>query len=206
MTAYWLCVLWSMATQFYWEKMMGNLELYMLAPMSTMSILLGMAIGGIFMTSARAIAILLAGILLFGVKFSMVSPFTLGLVFLLTLTALFGLGMVFSSVFFLWSREGWHLSMLMQEPVYLLSGFYFPIRSLGFWTAVVASIIPLTLGLDGMRQLLFGSKKAIGFLSVRWEIGLLACLTVLFLILAGWSLRVMENLGKREGRISLRWE
>ncbi|MCI0595263.1 MAG: ABC transporter permease, partial [candidate division Zixibacteria bacterium] len=34
MTAYWLNVLWSMASQFYWEKETGNLELYLIAPIS----------------------------------------------------------------------------------------------------------------------------------------------------------------------------
>jgi hypothetical protein len=28
MMAYWLGVLWSMGTQFYWEKQDGNLEFY----------------------------------------------------------------------------------------------------------------------------------------------------------------------------------
>ena len=41
MTAYWLNVLWSMATQFYWEKEKGKLELYMMAPMSKMSAVMG---------------------------------------------------------------------------------------------------------------------------------------------------------------------
>ena len=40
MSAYWMNILWSMAMQFYWEKEMGNLDLYMIAPISRMSILL----------------------------------------------------------------------------------------------------------------------------------------------------------------------
>ena len=60
MTAFWLNVVWMMAAQFYWEKDQGNLELYFTAPMHLMSILAGMAIGGLVMTSSRAMAPLLS--------------------------------------------------------------------------------------------------------------------------------------------------
>ena len=58
MTAFWLNVVWMMAAQFYWEKDQGNLELYFTAPMHLMSILAGMAIGGLVMTSSRALAVI----------------------------------------------------------------------------------------------------------------------------------------------------
>ena len=47
LSAFWLNVVWSMAGQLYWEKSQGNLELYFAAPMSLMSVLLGMAAGGL---------------------------------------------------------------------------------------------------------------------------------------------------------------
>jgi len=86
------------------------------------------------------------------------------------MTALYGMGMMSASLFLLLSREAWHISNLMQEPIYLVSGFYFPIKSFNFWIAAAASIIPLTLGLDAMRQLVFPSGALLGFLSVRVEI------------------------------------
>ena len=54
MTAFWLNVVWMMAAQFSWEKDQGNLELYFTAPMHLMSILVGMAIGGLVMTGSRS--------------------------------------------------------------------------------------------------------------------------------------------------------
>src|SRR2546422_2862998 len=44
MVAFWLNVLWSMASQLYWEKEIGNLQLYMMAPMNRMALLGGMAV------------------------------------------------------------------------------------------------------------------------------------------------------------------
>ena len=205
MTAYWLNVLWSMAAQFYWEKETGNLELYIIAPTSLMAILLGMAIGGMVATTVRALAVIALGLLIFRVQVSIVSvPQLLG-VFLLTLVALYGLGMLFSSLFLRYGRQASHLSNLLQEPIFLVSGFYFPVRALGFAIALGASVIPITLGLDAMRQLLFPTMMAqFRFLDVKIELGILAILSVVFLWVARWALSRMEDLSRRDGRLTIR--
>jgi ABC-2 type transport system permease protein len=205
MTAYWLNVLWSMSAQFYWEKETGNLELYIIAPTSLMAILLGMAIGGIVFSTVRALAVMALGLLIFRVEVSIVSvPQFLG-VFLLTLIALYGLGMLFSSLFLLYGRQASHLSNLLQEPIFLVSGFYFPVRALGFAVALGASVIPITLGLDAMRQLLFPTMMAhFHFLDVGIELGVLAVLSIAFLWLARRALSYMEDLSRRDGRLTVR--
>ena len=110
MAAFWLNVVWMMAAQLYWEKDQGNLELYFAAPMNMMAILLGMAIGGLIMSSTRALAILVVSTLVFGVTFAVQQWGLLLAVFFLTLAALYGLGMVLASLFLLWGREAWHLT------------------------------------------------------------------------------------------------
>ena len=202
MTAFWMNVLWSMSSQLYWEKEMGNLALYVMAPNSMMAILLGMALGGLVATTLRALAITILGSWLFQIPYQVTSFWQLFLVFTLAMIALYGMGMLFASLFLLLSREAWHLSNLAQEPVYLFSGFYFPIKSLNFWVAASASIIPLTLGLDAMRQLVFESGAALGFISVPLEIGILAILSVVFVAAAKYLLAYMERLSIREGRIT----
>ncbi len=202
MTAFWLNVLWSMSSQLYWEKEQGNLALYILAPAPLMAILLGMAVGGAAATTLRAMVITFLGALVFQVQFSVAAWVPLIGVFFLALAALYGLGMMFASLFLLLSREAWHLVALFQEPVYLLSGFYFPVKSFPFWVAAAASIIPLTLALDAMRQLAFPQGTQYGFLPVRWEIAGLAVLSVVFIVAARYLLAYMERLAKQEGRLT----
>ncbi|MFH2102756.1 MAG: ABC transporter permease [Chloroflexota bacterium] len=202
MTAFWLNVLWGMSSQLYWEKENGNLALYILAPNQLMAILLGMALGGMVATALRAVVIILLGTLLFNVQFVVISFFQLLAVFLLAMVALYGMGMMTSSLFLLLSREAWHISSLAQEPIYLASGFYFPIKSFPYWVAAAASIIPLTLGLDAMRQLVFPTGATLGFLSVGIEIGILLVLCVVFLTGARVLLAHMEKLAIREGRLT----
>jgi ABC-2 type transport system permease protein len=202
MSAYWMNVLWSMGNQLFWEKESGNLALYIMAPNSMMAILLGMALGGMFTTTVRAVSILVIGSLLFDVRFAVSNTPMLVAVFALALVALYGMGMMFASMFLLLGREGWHMVNLAQEPVFLLSGTFFPIRSFNFWVAAGASIIPLTLALDAIRQLSFSSGAELGFLDVRTEAIVLAWLSVVFLVVARVLLQQLERLAIAEGRLT----
>jgi ABC-2 type transport system permease protein len=202
MIAFWMNVLWSMSSQLYWEKEQGNLALYIISPTSMMSILLGMALGGLLATTLRALAIILLGSWIFHVQYAVSSFVLLFAVFTLTMVALYGLGMMAASLFLLLSREAWHISNLAQEPIYLFSGFYFPIKNFGFWISATASLIPLTLGLDAMRQLMFASGPSLGFLPVQVEIVVLLILSVVFLIASRFMLAYMEKLAIREGRLT----
>jgi ABC-2 type transport system permease protein len=191
-----------MSNQLYWEKETGNLALYIMAPNSLMAILLGMAIGGMLSTTLRAVVIIALGSWFFDVHYAVSDARLLVAVFGFALTALYGLGMVFASVFLLLGREAWHFVGLAQEPVYLLSGMYFPIRSLNVWVAAGASLIPLTLALDAMRQLVFSAGPASGFLGVSIECIVLAVLSVVFLLLARVMLAYMERIAVAEGKLT----
>lgn len=206
MTAFWLNVLWSMGAQLYWERDSGNLELYVASPAPMMAILAGMALGGILMTLIRATVVLAAGMLLFDVRFAPQSWPAVIAVFLLTLLALYGLGMVFASAFLLWGREAWHIVNLLQEPVYLLSGLNFPVKTLvrRFPLASVAALLPLTAGMDALRQLLFPGAEVL--LAWEWEVVILAVLSVVFLVLAHYCLKYLERRACEEGRLTVKWQ
>jgi ABC-2 type transport system permease protein len=213
MVAFWLNVLWSMASQLYWEKEIGNLQLYMMAPMNRMALLGGMAVGGMVMTSMRAVSTLIAGIFVFGVLFQVADPLMLLAVFFVALTALYGLGMMFASLYLLWGREAWNLSALMEEPIFFSSGFYFPVGGLfkvpgwGPIVGIIGSFVPATFGLDALRQLTLGTTAFGGhfwIFDVRTELYILLFMAVLFLILARYSLAYLETLAKREGKLTSR--
>jgi ABC-2 type transport system permease protein len=203
MTAFWLNVLWSMGAQLYWERSSGNLEIYIMAPGSMMAVLAGMALGGMILTCVRATVIMTVGTLLFHVPFAPTSWSALIFAFLLTLLALYGLGMMFASVFLLWGREAWHIVNLLQEPVYLVTGMNFPLKVFPTVLAFFAAVIPLTAGMDAMRQLLFNAE---GFWPIWVEISLLAGLSVLFIALAKRCLAYLERLSREEGRLTVKWQ
>jgi ABC-2 type transport system permease protein len=207
MTAFWLNVIWMMAQQLWWEKSQGNLELYFAAPMNIMAVLFGMAFGGFVMSSTRAIAVLVIATTLYGVTFAVDQWLLLIGVFALTLAALYGLGMVLASLFLMWGREAWHLTQLLIEPVYFVSGLNFPIARLGVLGSVAISLLPLAVGLDAMRQLAFANTAyPAGTPSPLVEAAILVVMVVVFIGLSRWTLAVLERRARQEGRLSVRWQ
>ncbi|HWP63057.1 MAG TPA: ABC transporter permease, partial [Candidatus Binatia bacterium] len=196
---------WMMAAQLHWEKDQGNLELYFAAPIDLMSVLFGMAVGGLVMSGSRAAVVLAVATTVYGVTFDVGSWLLLGLVFGLTLAALYGLGMVLASLFLMWGREAWHLTQLLTEPIYFVSGLNFPVGRLGLLGALAISTIPLAVGLDAMRQLSFRGAPSFGTPPPEVEAAILVVMAVGFLAAARAALRVLEGLARREGRLTLRW-
>ena len=127
---------------------------------------------------------------MFGVTFAVDQWFLLLAVFVLTLTALYGLGMVLATLFLLWGREAFHLTQLVIEPVYFVSGLNFPVGRLGCIGALAIATIPFAVGLDAMRQLAFvGQPYSTGTPPPEVEALILVAMTVVFTLLARWMLR-----------------
>jgi ABC-2 type transport system permease protein len=131
------------------------------------------------------------------------------LAFLVTMFALYGLGMMLSSVFLMWGREAWQVALAFQEPVFFLSGMNFPLNRL--FTSIpgaltlVSAIVPISFGLDALRQLLFPGQ-IIGVFSPTIEMLILFGMGVVFVAAAYLLLKRMEWLAKVEARLSLRWQ
>jgi ABC-2 type transport system permease protein len=209
MATYWLDVLWMMASQLYWDKQGGFLELFIMSPVSLMAILLGMGVGGLYMSTLRAGTIAIIGTLLFGVNMDLSQWGAALLVFVITMVALYGLGMLLSSIFLMWGREAWQISLALHEPVFFLTGMNFPLSKL-FQTipgifSIFSGLVPMGLGLDALRQLLFPGQIQ-GLLPVQWELLIMVGLSLVFLTAAYIMIKRMEWLARVEARLSLRWQ
>ncbi len=175
--------------------------------MNLMSVLLGMAIGGLIMSSTRALAILVVSTLVFGVTFNVEQWGLLIAVFFLTLSALYGLGMAMASLYLLWGREAFHLTNVMIEPVYFVSGLNFPVGKLGALGALAIATIPFAVGLDAMRQLVFAGQPYItGTPPPEVEALILVAMTIGFTVVARWLIRRIERMARARGTLSLRWQ
>jgi ABC-2 type transport system permease protein len=207
LSAFWLNVVWMMAGQLYWEKSQGNLELYFAAPMDLMAVLLGMAVGGLIMACTRAAAVLVISTLLFNVQFDVQQWGLVVVVFLLTMAAMYGVGMVLASLFLVWGREAFHMTNLLIEPVYFMSGLNFPVGRLGALGALAIVTIPFAVGLDAMRQLVFtGEPYVTGTPSPEVEAVILFVMAVVFTLLARRLIRSIERMARSRGSLSIRWQ
>ncbi len=204
MVAFWGNVLWSMASQFNWDKQEGLFEIYLTSPASITAILVGMSVGGIIGTVPTAFIVTLIGWFLFH-PVVMASWGAVALTFALTLASLYALGMTLSSLYLVYGREAESMNEVLQEPVSMVSGLYFPsvggLSPFPFALQIVASLIPLTLGMDALRQSLFSTP---GFVSIWLDLGALAVMAVVFIGIAILSLKALEMKGRRDGTISVR--
>ncbi len=210
MISFWGNVLWSMASQFQWDKQQGLFEIYVSSPAPITAILVGMSLGGILGTAPSAALVAVAGWVFFAPR---INPFWPGviIVFVLTLASLYALGMTLASLYLVYGREAEAMNEAIHEPVSLLSGVYFP--SLGgfspfpFAVQVVASLIPLTIGMDALRRTLFTSslgQPPPGFDAIYPHILALAAMAGILLALAQKALKSLEERGRRTGTIAVR--
>jgi ABC-2 type transport system permease protein len=203
MLAFWQNVLWNNAAQLFWDRDNGNLELFTIAPASFVAILMGMAVGAIYMTTTRAAAVIVICSVVFGVTYDLGGIAPALAIFAVTLVALYCLGMLLASLFLFYGRDVWHLTNALQEPVYFMSGFYFPVRALGAVVGGGASLVPLTLGLDAIRQLLLPGTPR--FLSVQVELAILVGLVAVYALLARLAIAYIERKARQEGRLIMKW-
>lgn len=204
MVSFWGNVLWSMASQFNWDKQEGLFEIYITSPASITAILIGMSVGGIIGTVPSAFIVTALGWALFHPAIAASWP-AVAITFSLTLVSLYALGMTLSSLYLVYGREAESMNNVLQEPVSMLSGVYFP--SIGsfspfpFALQVVASLIPLTIGMDALRKSLFAAQG----LNVVWpNLAVLTAMGAVLLAVSSVSLKALENKGRRDGTIAVR--
>src|SRR5437667_6097944 len=155
MLSFWGNVLWSMASQFNWDKQAGLFEIYITSPAPISAILVGMSLGGILGTAPSAVTLAIIGFLLFAPPATPLWPLV-ALTFALTLASLYAMGMALSSLYLVYGREADSVNEALHEPVSFLSGVYFP-ASLAFPAVLqaIALVIPLAVGMDALQRTLF---------------------------------------------------
>jgi ABC-2 type transport system permease protein len=113
--------------------------------------------------------------------------------------------MVLSSLYLVYGREAEAFNEALQEPVQLLSGIYFPVYSpvMPLAIQVVASVIPLTIGMDALRRTIF-SNTTTDPNFVMMEILVLFIMAIILLFTSQRSLRALEERGRKSGTIAVR--
>ncbi len=206
MISFWGNVLWSMASQFNWDKQIGLFEIYISSPAPITAILVGMSLGGILGTAPSAAMVALLGWVIFAPP---INPFwpAVVLVFSLTLASLYAMGMALSSLYLAYGREADSVNEALHEPVSLISGVYFPsvgaISPFPFAIQAAASLVPLTIGMDALRQSL-GFPIKVPFIPLYIEALILALMALILLLASSRALRFLENKGRRTGSIAVR--
>jgi len=170
-----------------WDRQFGFLKETLVAPVSRLKIMIGRTLGG------GTVAVI-QGLIIFMISLAIgFRPTDIHLLFLsfvfMALIALFftALGTAIASI--LEDMQGFQLIMnFLLMPLFFLSGALFPLQGLPKAITAVASINPLSYGVDGLRGTLVNGAH-FGLLT---DFSVLSIITVVMLIIGSFLFSKIE--------------
>jgi ABC-2 type transport system permease protein len=169
------------AISIVWDREFGFLKEVLVAPVSRTSVAIGKIAGGSTVAMAQGALILLLSPLV-GVKVSVLEVVSLLLLMLLLAAVMSSLGLLIASR--QKTMEGFQVIMqFVILPMLFLSGAFFPLTK-GSWVTTIARFIPVTYGVDALRQTVLPASVMVNFriAPVGFEIAVLFGFFVLFLV------------------------
>lgn len=156
------------------DRREGFLQAVLVAPVPRIAVILGKMLGGTTIAVAEGLLLIILGLLLRQPISITHLPIAIAMLILIAF-ALTGLGLTIA-----WSMEstaGFHAVMnLLLMPMWLLCGAVFPLATAHAAIRWIIWINPLTYGLTGLRQAMYGHASAGAALAA--EPGLAKCFLV----------------------------
>jgi ABC-2 type transport system permease protein len=137
------------------EKRIGAMERLLMAPIAPRSLVAAKAASGALFGFGTGLLTWIASTVIWGLPFAPAAPLILllgGLAF-----ALLG---VFLSLLVREVFDAMTLSNFFRFPMIFLSGTFVPLGAMAPWLRVLASALPLTYTVDGLRYSLLGASAA----------------------------------------------
>jgi ABC-2 type transport system permease protein len=164
-----------------WDRKFGFLKETLVAPVSRFDIMLGRTLGGATVSLIQGVIVLLLTLLV-GFKLSHAGYFLFALGFMFLIALFFtALGTAIASV--LEDMQGFQLIMnFLVMPIFFLSGALFPLSGLPDILVLVASIDPLSYGVDGLR----GALAGVSHFGILTDFAVLSLITVVLLAVGSY--------------------
>jgi ABC-2 type transport system permease protein len=164
-----------------WDRQFGFLKETLVAPVSRLSIMIGRTLGGATTALIQGV-IVMAVCMMAGFQIQNPALLPVALLFMALIAATFtALGTGIASL--LTDFQGFQLVMnLLVMPAFFLSGALFPLGEAPAPIRIIASIDPLSFGVDGLRTALIG----VAHFGIPTDLGVLAVFTTFFLGVGGY--------------------
>ncbi len=170
-----------------WDKQFGFLKETLVAPVSRLKIMIGRTLGGGTVAIIQGLIIFIISLII-GFKPTNFHLLFFSFVFMALIALFFtALGTAIASI--LEDMQGFQLIMnFLLMPLFFLSGALFPLQGLPKAIKVVASINPLSYGVDGLRGTLVNGAH-FGLLT---DFSVLSAITIIILIIGGFLFSKIE--------------
>ena len=170
-----------------WDRQFGFLKETLVAPVSRWSIMIGRTLGGATVASIQGLIVFVIAFIA-GFRPMNYAYMPLALLFIFLIALLFtSLGTAIASR--MEDMQAFPLIMnFLMMPMFFLSGAIFPLRGLPKTITVIASIDPLTYGVDGLRYALSGNA----YFSIVKDFSVLFTMTMAFILLGTYLFSKVE--------------
>ena len=164
-----------------WDRQFGFLKETLVAPVPRIQIMIGRTLGGATVAIVQGLIVIIIAVVA-GFRVTHYGGLAWALVFMTLIALTFtAFGTALASV--LADFQGFQLIMnLLVMPVFFLSGALFPLVGLPKVLDVIATLDPLSYGVDGMRAALTG----VGHFGIGTDLVVLSGLCLVLLAVGGW--------------------
>jgi ABC-2 type transport system permease protein len=164
-----------------WDRQFGFLKETLVAPVPRIFIMVGRTLGGATVALLQGLIVVVVCFMA-GFRVASLPGVPLALLFMVLIAIMFtALGTAIASV--MSDFQGFNLVMnFLVMPIFFLSGALFPIDSAPPIMGYIASVDPLSYGVDGLRSSLVG----LSYFGVGLDLLVLAGLTTVFMALGSY--------------------
>ncbi len=187
----------SFANEIRTSQVVGTLESLLITPTSIITILLSSYFYKLVSTSFRIFFYIFAGFFFFDMTLQPINFFALCTAFTFTLLPYFGLGLL-SASFIIVFKQGNPISGLMVMSSGLLGGVMYPITVLPDWLRPISALLPITHGLEAIRQILLNGA---GLTDINKQLLLLTVLSIASLTIGFISIYYSLKVARRDGSL-----
>ena len=170
-----------------WDKQFGFLKETLVAPVSRLKIMIGRTLGGGTVAVIQGLIIFIISLIV-GFRPMNLHLLLLSFIFMALIALFFtALGTAIASV--LEDMQGFQLIMnFLLMPLFFISGALFPLQGLPKAIVAVASINPLSYGVDGLRGTLVNGAH-FGLLT---DFSVLSIITIIILVIGSFLFSKIE--------------
>lgn len=188
----------TFANQIREAQLTGALEATLMSPVGLPRILVYSSLWGYFFSGVRFVLYLVIGALLYGVNMGDADIVSALAIFVLTVLCFAGIGMFWASVVMLIKR-GESIMTVAGYLVILLSGVLFPPDVLPVWLQKLATFVPLTHALSGMRLALL---QGYDFRQLTIELLKLSAFAVVLIAIGMGAFNYAVKIAKQRGSLT----
>jgi ABC-2 type transport system permease protein len=199
MSGLWSSLLFISGNSVNTERWMGTLETLVGVPTPLPVIVIGKNLASVVQSLVSMAGCYVLASLIFGYPLSVSWPFLFFVSLAVTVAALICFGLVIASLFVL-NPAVQQLQNGLEFPVFLLSGFLFPIAMLPQWSAPISYLLPPYWAARALHTAARASAP-VGDIFFSWL--MLAVTAALYLLLSMWMFVALVNKARRDATLDM---